>query len=76
VTLPLGFGDLEIASLWWNGGAATCGAATPLAAGTPANFTVSLALPAIPLPGSFTVLFNYTDQAGNWAYCVNATFQM
>ncbi len=66
VALPLGFGTLDINSLSWNGGASTCSAATPLAAGAPANLTLGLALPAVPLPGEFTVLLNYTDQAGGW----------
>lgn len=63
ISLPLGFGTITINSL-------TC----PTKPNTQQNISIGVLVPSGIPSGTYTVIFNATDQNNNNLYCLNATF--
>lgn len=63
ITLPLGFGQINIASL-----------ACPTAPGATENLFISLAFPSGIPSGAYQVLYSAADQAGAPVLCLNMSF--
>lgn len=63
IELPLGFGTITVNSL-------NC----PVKANTVQNISIGVLVPSGIPSGTFTVIFNATDQNNNNLYCLNGTF--